>query len=235
MSSFPSRFSALFLTVMFAGPVACNASDAGVAVPSPIVDAALTTAKTEQTAVFAGGCFWGIQNVFEHVKGVTHVTSGFAGGRSETAEYEVVSRGTTGHAESVRIVFDPAVVSYATLLKVFFVVAHDPTELNRQGPDTGTQYRSAIFPANTAQADAARAYIAQIDQAHVFKKAVVTKIEPNATFYPAEAYHQDFLTRNPTYPYIAINDLPKIEDLKRLFPDRYHAAPMLVAGMHSPK
>ncbi len=185
--------------------------------------------------MLAGGCFWGVQGVFQHVKGVTNAVSGYAGGEKKTADYEVVSTGRTGHAESVQVTYDPRQISYGRLLQIFFSVAHDPTELNRQGPDTGTQYRSAIFPVSAEQADVAKAYIAQLDQAHAFKKAIVTRIESDRAFYPAEAYHQDFLTRNPSYPYIAINDLPKIEDLKRLLPDLYRASPQLVAGVHSSK
>jgi peptide-methionine (S)-S-oxide reductase len=168
-----------------------------------------------------------------HVKGVTSAVSGYAGGEKKTAEYETVSMGRTGHAESVQVTYDPRQISYGRLLQIFLSVVHDPTELNRQGPDTGTQYRSAIFPTTAEQADVAKAYIGQLDQAHAFKKPIVTKIEPDRTFYPAENYHQDFLTRNPTYPYIAINDLPKIEDLKRLLPDVYRVQPVLVAGVHS--
>jgi peptide-methionine (S)-S-oxide reductase len=168
--------------------------------------------------------------VFQHVKGVTAAVSGYAGGNQGTAGYEAVSLGGTGHAESVQVTFDPRQVSYGRLLQVFFSVAHDPTMLNRQGPDTGTQYRSAIFPTNAEQADAAKAYIAELDQAHAFKTPIVTSIEPGRSFYPAEAYHQDFLTRNPTYPYIVVNDLPKVEALKSLFPELYRADPVLVGG-----
>jgi peptide-methionine (S)-S-oxide reductase len=171
-----------------------------------------------------------VQGVFQHVKGVTSAVSGYAGGDRKTADYEMVSTGSTGHAESVQVTFDPRQISYGQLLRIFFSVAHDPTELNRQGPDSGTQYRSAIFPATAEQAEVAKAYIAQVDQAHAFKKAIVTTIEPNRAFYPAEGYHQDFLTRNPTNAYIAINDMPKIAELKRLFPEVYRAAPVLVAG-----
>ena len=193
------------------------AAEGARALPAPAVDAPPGQA-TSAVVVLAGGCFWGVQGVFQHVKGVTSAVSGYAGGDKKTAEYEMVSSGTTGHAESVQVTYDPRQISYGRLLQIFFSVVHDPTELNRQGPDTGTQYRSAIFPANAEQAHIAKAYIAQLDQAHAFKKAIVTKIEPDRTFYPAENYHQDFLTRNPTYPYIAINDLPKIEDLKRVLP-----------------
>jgi peptide-methionine (S)-S-oxide reductase len=204
------------------------------ALPAPTADAPPGEA-TSAVVVLAGGCFWGVQGVFQHVKGVTSAVSGYAGGDKKTADYEMVSGGRTGHAESVQVTFDPRQISYGRLLQVFFSVVHDPTELNRQGPDTGTQYRSAIFPANAGQSDVARTYIAQLDQAHAFKKAIVTKIEQDRTFYPAEDHHQDFLTRNPTYPYIAINDMPKIEDLKRLFPELYRAAPVLVAGARSSK
>jgi peptide-methionine (S)-S-oxide reductase len=164
-----------------------------------------------------------------------YAVSGYAGGDKKTAEYEIVGTGTTGHAESAQVTFDPRVISYGRVVQIFFSVVHDPTELNRQGPDSGTQYRSVIFPANAGQADVAKAYIAQLDQAHAFKKAIVTRIEPGRAFYPAEAYHQDFLAQNPNYPYIVVNDLPKIEDLKHIFPDLYRAAPVLVAGMRSSK
>jgi peptide-methionine (S)-S-oxide reductase len=181
-------------------------------------------------AVLAGGCFWGVQGVFQHVQGVTSAVSGYAGGAADTAHYEMVGTSTTGHAEAVRVTFDPRRISYGHILQIYFSVAHDPTELNRQGPDVGTQYRSAIFPANQEQARIAEAYIAQINQAQLFDTPVVTKIEAGRNFYPAEDYHQDFLTLNPRYPYIVINDLPKIENLKRLFPDMYRATPVLVAA-----
>jgi peptide-methionine (S)-S-oxide reductase len=203
------------------------AADARV-VPPPLRDEPSSEAASE-VATFAGGCFWGVQGVFQHVVGVTSAVSGYAGGAKNTAEYDTVSSGSTGHAETVQVTFDPRRVSYGHLLQIFFSVAHDPTELNRQGPDTGTQYRSAIFPATPEQADVARAYIAQLNQAHVFRAAIATTIEPKRTFYPAEDYHQDFLTRNPTYPYIVVNDLPKIKDLKRLFPERYRESPVLVS------
>jgi peptide-methionine (S)-S-oxide reductase len=180
--------------------------------------------------VLAGGCFWGVQGVFQHVAGVVSATSGYTGGARDTASYETVSTGATGHAESVRIVFDPDKVSYGHLLQIFFSVAHDPTELNRQGPDTGTQYRSAIFPANAGQAKVAEAYIRQLNKAGVFGSAIVTTIEMGKKFYPAEGYHQNFLTNHPDYPYIVINDLPKIQSLKRLFPAEYISKPVLVAS-----
>jgi peptide-methionine (S)-S-oxide reductase len=228
----------LVVAVLVAAGLAIRSNSATAegapAVPAPTVD--LPPGQvTSATIVLAGGCFWGVQGVFQHVKGVTGAVSGYAGGEKKTAEYETVSTGRTGHAESVRVTYDPRQISYGRLLQIFFSVVHDPTELNRQGPDTGTQYRSAIFPSTAEQADVAKAYIAQLDQARAFKKPIVTKIELDRAFYPAENYHQDFLTRNPTYPYIAINDLPKIEDLKRLSPDVYRAAPALVSGVPSSK
>jgi peptide-methionine (S)-S-oxide reductase len=183
-----------------------------------------------EVAVLAGGCFWGVQGVFQHVKGVTNAVSGYAGGDKKTAQYETVGSGRTGHAESVRITFDPSQISYGRILQIYFLVAHNPTELNRQGPDVGTQYRSAVFPLNAEQAQTAKASIGQLNQAHVFDAAIVTKIEPGKEFYPAEDYHQDFLTRHPTHPYIVYNDLPKIDDLKRIFPEFYRADPVLVAA-----
>jgi peptide-methionine (S)-S-oxide reductase len=186
---------------------------------------------TSEEAVLAGGCFWGVQGVFQHVKGVSNAVSGYAGGERRSASYDAVSTGATGHAESVRVTFDPRQISYARLLQIYFSAAHDPTQLDRQGPDHGTQYRSAIFPTSTEQAAVAQAYIAQLGKVHVFPAAIVTKIEPGRTFYPAEDYHQDFLVRNPTYPYIVYNDLPKIDDLKRLFPALYRADPVLVSAM----
>jgi len=185
---------------------------------------------TSETAILAGGCFWGVQGVYQHVAGVTSAVSGYAGGEEKTAQYRIVGSGTTGHAEAVRITFDPRKISYGRILQIYFSVAHDPTELNRQGPDLGPQYRSAIFPVNAEQARIARAYIAQLNGARVFDGAIVTRIEPEKAFYPAEDYHQDFLERNPHYPYIVINDLPKIANLKRLFPDSYRSEPMLVAA-----
>jgi peptide-methionine (S)-S-oxide reductase len=181
-----------------------------------------------QTAVFAGGCFWGVQGVFQHVAGVKSAVSGYAGGSAGTATYAQVGRGWTGHAESVRVVYDPKTISYGRLLQIYFSVAHDPTELNRQGPDTGTQYRSTIFPTDPEQARIARSYIEQLDHANAFGKKLATTVEPLKAFYPAEAYHQDFLTLNPRYPYIVVNDLPKIENLKRLFSTVYQEKPVLV-------
>jgi len=208
------------------------AAEEARAVPAPAVDEATPTASSE-VAVLAGGCFWGVQGVYQHTKGVENAVSGYTGGGAADAEYEKVGGGWTGHAESVQITFDPHQISYGRLLQIYFSVAHDPTQLNRQGPDTGSQYRSAIFPVNAEQARVAKAYIAQLDAAHAFTAAIVTRIEPGKTFYPAEGYHQDFLAHNPTYPYIVINDLPKIEDLKRLYPDAYRPDPVLVAGARS--
>jgi peptide-methionine (S)-S-oxide reductase len=197
------------------------------AIPAPALDESRDA--TFEVAVLAGGCFWGVQGVYQHVRGVTNAVSGYSGGDKETAQYETVSTGTTAHAESVKITFDPKKITYGRLLQIYFSVAHDPTELNRQGPDAGTQYRSAIFPATAEQARIAKAYITQLNDTHAFDAPIVTVIEPGQAFFPAEGYHQDFLTRNPTYPYIVINDLPKIEALKRLFPDSYRVEPVLVA------
>jgi peptide-methionine (S)-S-oxide reductase len=200
---------------------ACTGLTAAESLPNPAVDEPLAKSKTDQTAVFAGGCFWGIEAVFEHVKGVKDVVSGYSGGSAETAEYETVSTGRTGHAESVRITYDPSQISYGRLLKVFFSVAHDPTELNRQGPDVGPQYRSAIFAANEGQQRIAKAYIDQINQARVFRNPIVTQVAGLKAFYKAEAYHQDYLVHHPTQPYIVINDLPKVDNLRKQFPDLY--------------
>jgi peptide-methionine (S)-S-oxide reductase len=199
-------------------------------VPPPTLDEPAATTGATETAVLAGGCFWGVQGVFQHVDGVKSAVSGYAGGEAATAQYETVGTGSTGHAEAVKISFDPAKVSYGTLLRIYFSVAHDPTQLNRQGPDRGPQYRSAIFPTSEAQARVARAYIDELGKGRVFPAAIVTRIELDRPFYPAEDYHQDFLTLNPSYPYIVINDLPKIKALKALFPERYRAEPVLVAA-----
>ena len=205
-------------------------AEEAVLLPPPTLDES-TQARSE-TAVFAGGCFWGVQGVFQHVKGVKNAVSGYAGGAANTAQYERVSDGNTGHAESVEVTFDPTLVSYGALLQIYFSVAHNPTELNRQGPDTGTQYRSAIFTRNAEQQKVAQAYIAQLDSAKLFSKPIVTKLETFNGFYPAEEEHQDFLTEHPTYPYIVINDLPKVAQLKQLYPERYQDQPVLVkAGM----
>ncbi|SDP28953.1 peptide-methionine (S)-S-oxide reductase [Phyllobacterium sp. OV277] len=197
-------------------------------VPTALHDVADTGGM--QTAVFAGGCFWGVQGVFQHVDGVVSAISGYAGGAPETATYELVETSRTGHAEAVQIVFDPKKISYAKLLQIYFSAAHDPTQLNRQGPDRGTQYRSAIFPANNEQASVASDYIEQLGTAGVFKKQIATTVEPGKTFYKAEAYHQDFMTRNPENPYIVFHEQPKVENLKGFFPDYYRAEPVLVSG-----
>jgi peptide-methionine (S)-S-oxide reductase len=213
------------------------AAESAVAVPAPAVDmpapSVSASAAGLQTAVLAGGCFWGVQGVFQHVAGVKSAVSGYAGGNAESATYDRVGSGRTGHAEAVRIVYDPKTISYGRLLQVFFSVAHDPTQLNRQGPDSGTQYRSTIFPADAEQARVAASYIEQLNRAKTFGKALATTIEPQKTFYPAEAYHQDFLTLNPRHPYIVVNDLPKVDDLKRMFPALYQATPVLVGTSKS--
>jgi peptide-methionine (S)-S-oxide reductase len=207
-------------------PHSASAEEA-VVIPAPTLDLPLGPRSTE-VAVLAGGCFWGVQGVFQHVDGVTSAVSGYAGGEADTANYEMTSRGTTGHAESVEITFDPAKISYGKILQIYFSVAHDPTQFNYQGPDIGPQYRSAIFPASEEQAHIAKAYIAQLEQAQVYGDSIVTTVEPGRSFYPAEDYHQDYLTLNPTSPYIVINDLPKIENLKRIFPELYREEPVLV-------
>ena len=196
-------------------------SHAATPLPDPKVDAPVSAAKSTQTAVFAGGCFWGVEAVFEHVRGVTQVVSGYSGGSADAAKYDQVSSGGTGHAESVRISYDPSRITYGQLLKVFFSVAHDPTELNRQGPDSGTQYRSAIFFANDEQKRVAEAYIGQLQAARAFPRPIVTQVTALKAFYEAEAYHQDYLVRHPNQPYIVINDLPKVANLQRQFPSLY--------------
>ncbi|VEI21091.1 Peptide methionine sulfoxide reductase MsrA [Serratia plymuthica] len=198
-----------------------------VVIPAPAVDEPAGTSHAE-TAIFAGGCFWGVQGVFQHVKGVTNAVSGYTGGSAQTADYQQVSGGDTGHAESVEVTFDPTQVSYGHLLQIFFSVAHNPTELNRQGPDSGTQYRSAIFPLNASQQQVANAYIAQLQASHSYDQPLVTRVESNGHFYPAESYHQNFLTEHPDSLYIMINDQPKIKQLEHLFPARYSRQPVLV-------
>jgi len=206
-------------------PIACGLVVLGLALsatfrfPEPATEVTAPSNSHKQTAVLAGGCFWGVEGVFERLKGVSDVVSGFAGGKASTAHYETVSTGTTGHAESVQITYDPAQISYGRLLQVFFSVAHDPTELNRQGPDEGTQYRSAIFYSSPEQKRVAEAYIAQLDAAGVFRRPIVTQVVALQGFYPAEAYHQHFLDRNPDNPYIAHVDMPKIEALQSRYPD----------------
>jgi peptide-methionine (S)-S-oxide reductase len=201
-------------------------AEAPVIIPPPAIDNP-KAAGPDQTAVLAGGCFWGIQGVYQHVRGVKNVLAGYAGGEKSTAQYEVVSSGRTGHAESVKITFDPAVISYGQLLQIAFSVAHDPTQLNQQYPDVGTQYRSSIFFADEDQKRIAEAYISQLDQAHVFARPIVTRVDPLKGFYAAENYHQDYLIHNPTQPYIAMYDVPKIENLRRTFPELYRGQPIL--------
>src|SRR5687767_2932746 len=224
-----SLTAAVLLLGALAMRIVPAAAQEGIALPAPTIDLTASQAPS-QVMVIAGGCFWGVQGVFQHVKGVTKAVSGYAGGAKSTAIYEVTNSGTTGHAEAVQITYDPRQITYAQLLQIFFSVAHDPTQLNRQGPDVGSQYRSTIFAANGEQARVAEAYIAQLNQAGAFKKRIVTTIEVGREFYTAEKYHQDFLVRNPTYPYIVYNDLPKLENLKRLFSARYRAEPVLVLG-----
>jgi peptide-methionine (S)-S-oxide reductase len=215
-------FSILMLSSLMITP-ACKTAKAtvGSALPNPIIDAPLASTKGEQTAVVAGGCFWGVEAVFEHVKGVISVSAGYSGGSANTAHYEMVSEGNTGHAESVQIKYDPSQISYGQLLKVYFAVAHDPTELNRQGPDTGTQYRSAIFYGTEEQKKIAQAYIAQLNKARVFQRPIVTQVVALKAFYEAEGYHQDYALHHPDEPYIAINDLPKVAELRKQLPELY--------------
>jgi peptide-methionine (S)-S-oxide reductase len=220
LSKISVRSLALVVT-LFLGVVACRAGSGASPVPAPNADETRATDSGQQTAVLAGGCFWGIQAVFQHVKGVISATSGYSGGSANTAEYEVVSTGETGHAESVQIVYDPSQITYGELLRVFFSVAHDPTELNRQGPDEGTQYRSVIFYANEEQQKIAEAYIAQLDQAKVFRHKIATQVVPLQAFYPAEAYHQNYAAKHPDNPYIAYNDEPKVDHLRKEFPELY--------------
>jgi peptide-methionine (S)-S-oxide reductase len=221
MSKISVRMFAMVLTVL-AGTLACQAgSGANGAVPAPAVDQPKASASTEQTATIAGGCFWGIQSVFQHVKGVVSATSGYAGGTVKNPDYEMVSSGSTGHAESVQITYDPSQVTYGELLRVFFSVAHDPTELNRQGPDEGTQYRSIIFYGNDEQKHIAEAYIVQLNQAKVYGHKIVTQVVPLQAFYPAEGYHQNYAELHPNQPYILYNDAPKVANLRKDFPDLY--------------
>jgi peptide-methionine (S)-S-oxide reductase len=223
MTASPLR-NALLATAVIGAVAACNFAGARskpIALPDPKLDAPKAAAKTDAVAVFAGGCFWGVEAVFEHVKGVKDAVSGYAGGKSGSAQYETVSSGDTGHAESVKVTYDPAKVSYGQLLKVYFSVAHDPTQLNRQSPDVGPQYRSEIFTTSAEQAKIAKAYIAQLTAAKVFAAPIVTKVEPLPAFYPAEAHHQDYLRLHPNEPYIVFNDAPKLVHLKQMFPTLY--------------
>lgn len=212
------------------GLMAHGSAETAVVVPAPAMDEPAQSGAASETAVLSGGCFWGVQAVFQHIKGVHRVVSGYSGGAKDTASYEKVSTGRTGHAESVEVTFDPRLVSYGTILQVYFSVAHNPTELNRQGPDSGTQYRSAIFAATDMQKQVAEAYVAQLDKTGVFAHPIVTKISPLTTFYPAEDYHQDYATRHPENPYIAYNDLPKVDNLSRLFPALYTPKAKLVSA-----
>ena len=217
-----SRTTAVLFLIAVVATASCVAGTfaaADVSVPPPVVDDTLAPAPGQASAVVAGGCFWGVQLVFQHVRGVIHVTSGYAGGAADTARYEAVETGETGHAESVEIVYDPSKITYGRLLQIFFAVAHDPTQLNRQGPDTGKQYRSAVFTASDSQARIARAYVDQLNQANTFGRAVVTEITKLPHFYPAEAEHQDYATVHPDDPYIRYNDAPKLDRLRQVFPD----------------
>src|SRR4029077_8048491 len=212
--------STLFAALL--GTTACTAkANPAAAMPEPAVDAPRASVPSQQTAVLSGGCFWGVQAVFQHVKGVISATSGYSGGSKKTAEYEIVSTGETGHAESVQIVYDSSQITYGELLRVFFSVAHDPTQLNRQGPDEGTQYRSSIFYSNDEQKRIAEAYIAQLDQAKIFPRRIVTQVVPLKAFYPAEAYHQNYAALHPNQPYIMFNDAPKADHLRQEFPALY--------------
>jgi peptide-methionine (S)-S-oxide reductase len=197
-------------------------------IPAAQFDAPKAQAAATETAVLSGGCFWGVQGVFEHVRGVTQVAAGYTGGAAGTAHYDTVEEGDSGHAESVQITYDPTQITYGRLLRIFFSVAHNPTELNYQGPDHGNQYRSAVFPVNPDQRSVAQAYIAQLDKAHVFSEPVVTRVEDFKGFYPAESYHQNYLVLHPDSPYIVFNDLPKVKDLQRMFPDLYRNDPVLL-------
>ena len=215
----------ILVPVAIVGGLLALAATAGVTAtvmaPKPLVDVPATSHR--EVAVFAGGCFWGVEGVYEHVRGVIDATSGYSGGSAATAHYEMTGSGTTGHAEAVRVTFDPTKVSYGELLRIYFSVVADPTLKDRQGPDEGPQYRSALFPTSPAQAKAARAYIAQLDKAKLFSRPIVTTVEAYKGFYPAETYHQNFMARNPTYGYIVINDRPKVEALKKQFPSAWRA------------
>jgi peptide-methionine (S)-S-oxide reductase len=228
-------FAAAIAALVVAVPLipALRAAEPGVEIPAPTEDLPPAAGASSQRAIFAGGCFWGVQGVFQHLQGVSRVVAGYSGGTAETAKYDLVSGGRTRHAESVEITYDPSRISYGKLLQVFFSVAHDPTQLDRQGPDHGPQYRSAIFAATPEQARIARAYIAQLDQAKAYPSRIVTTVDDQPSFFMAEAYHQDFMTEHPSHPYIVVHDLPKIDELKRLFGDRYRADPVLVKRAQS--
>jgi peptide-methionine (S)-S-oxide reductase len=230
-----ARHLLLLITLLVLGttsslsPSELRAAEVARLIPAPALDKTTASSAATEVAVLAGGCFWGVQGVFQHVKGVTSAVSGYAGGDKRTAHYETVSSGTTGHAESVQVTFDPRQITYGRILQIYFSVAHDPTQLNRQGPDTGTQYRSAIFTENEEQAKIAKAYIVQLNKAGVFNATIATKVAQLQGFYAAENYHQNFLVAHPNHPYIVINDIPKIENLRRVYPDIYRADPVLVA------
>ena len=226
LSRCAAAIGALAITALTVAP--SLAAEDAVLIPAPAVD--VRAASGIQTVVVAGGCFWGVQGVFQHTAGVVNAVSGYAGGSKTTADYNMVSTGTTGHAESVEIKYDPSKISYGKILQIFFSVVHDPTQLNRQGPDSGTQYRSAIFTTNDEQKKVADAYIAQLNAAKVYRKPIVTKVGPLDGFYPAEAYHQDYLTLHPNQPYIAYNDIPKVENLKKIFAENYIEKPTLVSS-----
>jgi peptide-methionine (S)-S-oxide reductase len=226
VSFYAAAFGALAITAFAVAPL--RAAEDAVVIPAPAMD--VQASDGIQTAVLAGGCFWGVQGVFQHTSGVINAVSGYAGGSKATADYTMVSTGSTGHAEAVEIKYDPKKISYGKILQIFFSVAHDPTQLNRQGPDSGPQYRSAIFTVNDEQKKVADAYMTQLNAAKVYKKPIVTKLGPLESFYPAEAYHQDYLTLHPNQPYIAYNDLPKIENLKKLFAANYLEKPTLVSS-----
>ncbi|WP_343649917.1 peptide-methionine (S)-S-oxide reductase MsrA [Herbaspirillum sp.] len=221
--------SAVALCLALAAPfTSVQAAEAAVALPAPSGKALLASSAPSETVVLAGGCFWGVQGVFQHTQGVLQAVSGYAGGKADTASYSMVSSGTTGHAEAVQVTYDPRKISFGQLLQIYFSVAHDPTQLNRQGPDHGTQYRSAIFTASDAQRQAAQAYIAQLNAAKVFSAPIVTQVAPLQGFYRAEDYHQDYATLHPNQPYIAYNDLPKISNLQKMYPAIYRTDPVLV-------
>jgi peptide-methionine (S)-S-oxide reductase len=229
-----SAFMLLFAALLAFAVSHVQAAEPAVAIPAPALDAAAPADGGLQTIVLAGGCFWGVQAVYEHAKGVTKAVSGYSGGSKETAHYEMVGTESTGHAESVSVTYDPRQISLGKVLQIYFSVAHNPTELNYQGPDSGPSYRSAIFYASDEQKHVADAYIAQLNAAHVFKAPIVTKLEPLKGFYPAEDYHQDFLVLHPTYPYIVFNDLPKVDNLKGLFADYYRDTPVTVMASSKP-
>jgi peptide-methionine (S)-S-oxide reductase len=222
------------LLIPFFGFATSQAAEPAVAIPAPTLDQTAPAGGGLQNVVLAGGCFWGMQAVYEHTKGVTQAVSGYSGGAKETAHYQMVGTERTGHAESVSVTYDPQQISLGKILQIYFSVAHNPTELNYQGPDNGSSYRSAIFYANDEQKQIATAYIAQLQQTHVFDAPIVTKLEPLSGFYPAEDYHQDFLVLHPTYPYIVFNDLPKVDNLKQLFPDYYREMPVTVMAANRP-